>query len=40
MFDTPFDNTIKIDSEMNDKMTKLLEIYKSKLINILAKEIK
>jgi hypothetical protein len=40
MFDKPFDNTIKIDSKMNEKMNKLLEIYKSKLINILTKEIK
>ena len=40
MFDKPFTNTINIDSDMNDKFNKILEIYKSKLINILTKEIK
>tara|TARA_B110001469_G_C9626393_1_gene312760 strand:+ start:1808 stop:1930 length:123 start_codon:yes stop_codon:yes gene_type:complete len=40
MFDKPFDNTITINSDMDDKFKKIVEIYKSKLINMLTKEIK
>ena len=40
MFDKPFDNTITINSDMDDKFKKIVEIYKSKLINMLTKVIK
>ena len=33
MFDKPFDNTIKVDSEYNNKIIKIIKLYENYLMN-------
>ena len=39
MFDIPFNNEIKVKSELADKLNQLIQIYKNKMAEQLEKEL-